>query len=185
MVLYGYVVLKVQKTALFYADWTNTRRRYPYSEMSDQQINDLRRIFVGKTFILIPDMKRNMPTLLKILGKPINTTRCKDVEYRGTAMNILTQYLNKNGKRKSYYNYQRDHYLSILSVINIHLIEKGSMREDELLKIISFELNKHNRRIPAETLLEKFIEIKMFIKHPNYKHSIVSIPDRRIDLTLG
>jgi len=186
MVLNGYVVLKIQKDALYYADWTNTKRRYIFSDIDEQKITDLRRVFSGKTVILIPNMERSMPMLLNLLGKPLNTTRCKDVKQKGTAMNILTRYIESNGKRKSYYNYQRDHWLGILSVINIHLLINDFVKEEQLVKIISSELKKLNRNFSAYTLFSIFLDLKMLVRcESSYKDSIISIPDRRIDLTLG
>ena len=91
-------------------------------------------------------------------------------------------YTNKLLERKSIYNYQREHWLSIISIINVHLtLNNNAMTKNGILTVIRQELSKYKRNITAEALLEKFLESKLYI----YKESMISLPDNNIDRTFG
>lgn len=193
MVVSGYVALKLQNSKLLhYADWTNTRRKYYLSRLASHTIIDLRRIFNGKTAVLLVNQDKIVEKLEKVLG-PLNTSKCIDVANTGSASKILTDFMTERKKKKSYYNYQRDHWLSIISVINIHLMLNSEVSKSKILKIIERELAKYNRDITSQVLLQKFINMGLYdIKSVYipcdkglYKEEIMSFPDNRIDLTLG
>lgn len=181
----GYIALKLRRTVLHYADSTNTRRRYKLQEISKKNKQDLRRIFNGKTVLLIVDLERVLKVLRSLIGSDINTSKCVQVKDIGHAFQILDDYLERNQKKKSYYNYQREHWLSIISVINVHLLMKNVLSKNVVLKIIRGELLKYNRDIKAEILLEKFFELDLYKKLFVYNEEMVSLPDNKIDLTLG
>jgi len=167
MVVLGYVALKVQRNTIHYADWTNTRRKYRINGLTLNNIKDLRRIFNGKTIILIVNMEITLNLLKKLLGD-VNTTKCFEVEDIGSVSHILNEYLDKNRKKKSYYNYQREHWLTLLSVINIHLLKNGGkLPKEKVLKIVERELIKYKRDITSNVLLDKFVSMGLYIYHSN------------------
>jgi len=190
MVVTGYVVLKLHKYTLYYADWTNTRRKYRIDRLTLHNIRDLRRVFNGKTIVLMVNKEQMLSFIHDILGS-VNTSKCSEVEDIGSASQILNFYLQTTRKKKSYYNYQREHWLTILSVINIHLLIHGSLPEDKLLKIIHRELVKYKRDITASALLDKFMSMNLYqridignvgnIMLVSHKHSMVSLPESKTD----
>lgn len=187
MVYFGIVALKIYKNILYYADWTNTKRTYRLDKLSELNIEDLKRLFNSRTTVLIVNKSESLKRLSKILG-PLNSKKCLDVENTGKVSKILNDYITSSQKKKSYYNYQRDHWLSILSVVNIHMMLKSSLTEKEVLKILEDELTKYNRSIKADELLEKFVELGMFVKtSTEHDHTdlMISIPDDSICFTLG
>jgi len=193
MVVSGYVALKLQNLKLLhYADWTNTRRKYYLSRLASNTISDLRRIFNGRTTVLLVNQHKMLDILESVLG-PLNTSKCVDVKNTGTASKVLADFMVEHKKKKSYYNYQRDHWLSIISVINIYLMLNSEVSKSKILKIVERELAKYNRDITSQVLLQKFINMGLYniksVYIPRgeefYKEEIISFPDNRIDLTLG
>lgn len=187
MVVTGYVVLKLHKFTLYYADWTNTRRKYRTDRLTLHNIRDLRRLFNGKTIVLMVNIERMLPLIRNVLGS-VDTSKCSEVEEIGSASQILNFYLEANRKKKSYYNYQREHWLTILSVINIHLLIHGTLPEDKILKIIHRELIKYKRDITARALLDKFVSMDLYqridignVMLVSHKDSTVSLPDSKTD----
>lgn len=193
MVVSGYVALKIQHPKiLHYADWTNTRRKYYLNRVTSKTVLDLRRLFNGRTTILLVNRRKILSALQKVLGT-VNTFKCIDVANTGSASKILSEFMSKRKKKKSYYNYQRDHWLSIISVVNIHLMLNREVPKSKILKIVERELVKYNRDITPQVLLEKFINLGLYIVLPKYishtdgfyREEIVSIPDNKMDRTLG
>ncbi len=188
MGILGYVSLKIQyRKVLYYADWTNTRRQYRLSSLTPKTIVDLRRIFNGTTTVLIVHKYQSLSLLRRLLG-PIDTRNCINMKNTGTAAKILSVYLSKNRKNRSYYNYQRDHWLSILSVVNIHLMLKSSLPVSHVLKIIEQELVKYKRDITPVLLFEKFMEMELYVitsKDPVHNEPIVSLPSKSTERTLA
>lgn len=192
MVVTGYVALKIHKYILQYADWTNTRRKYRLHNLTSNNVKDLRRVFNGKTIVLIVDLEQSLQVIHKVLG-PVDTSKCLEVADAGLASQILNFYLERNQKKKSYYNYQREHWLTLLSVINIHLmLHGGSLPKNKVLKIIQRELIKYKRDITANVILDKFVSMNLYIYQKidigdvvvvvePYKDSMVSLPDSKID----
>lgn len=196
MVVLGYVTLKVQKNIIYYADWTNTRRKYRLNSITFNNVKDLKRVFNGKTIVLIVNIERTLAILKRILG-PINTTKCIEVEDIGPVSQILNHYLDINQKKKSYYNYQREHWLSLISVINIHLLlNGGKLPKEKILKIVKRELIKYKRNISCNVLVDKFISMGLYMYHKNdtgeeirfkvhlkenYKDSMTCLADKSMD----
>lgn len=192
MVVTGYVALKIHKYILQYADWTNTRRKYRLHNLTSNNVKDLKRVFNGKTIVLIVDLEQSLQVIHKVLG-PVDTSKCLEVADAGLASQILNFYLERNQKKKSYYNYQREHWLTLLSVINIHLmLHGGSLPKNKVLKIIQRELIKYKRDITANVILDKFVSMNLYIYQKidigdvvvvvePYKDSMVSLPDSKID----
>lgn len=193
MVVSGYVALKIQHPKiLHYADWTNTRRKYYLNRVTSKNVLDLRRLFNGRTTILLVNRHKILSVLQKVLGT-VNTFKCIEVANTGSVSKILSDFMSKRKKKKSYYNYQRDHWLSIISVVNIHLMLNREVPKSKILKIVERELVKYNRDITPQVLLEKFINLGVYIVLPKYisysdgfyREEIISIPDNKIDRTLG
>lgn len=193
MVVSGYVALKLQNSKLLhYADWTNTRRKYHLARLPSHTISDLRRIFNGRTTVLLVNQHKLLDILQNILG-PLNTAKCIEVENTGSASKILTDFMTEHKKKKSYYNYQRDHWLSIISVINIYLMLNSEVPKSKILKIVECELAKYNRDMTSQLLLQTFISMELYdvksvyIPHAEglYKEDIISFPANRMALTLG
>ncbi len=184
----GYVALKIQyRQVLYYADWTNTRRKYRLNSLTPKTIADLQRVFNGTTTVLIVHKYSSLLLLKRLLG-PINTTTCINMKNTGTAAKILSGYLSRNGKNRSYYNYQRDHWLSIFSVVNIHLMLKSSLPASHVLKIIERELVKYKRDITPVMLFEKYMDMGLYVtvsRDPIHNEPIVSLPSKSTERTLA
>lgn len=203
---FGYVALKLHNGSLYYADWTNTKRKYSLQNLRKSDINDLQRMFNSKTTIIIVNKAKVLKNLESFLG-PIYNKKCVDSKNKGTAARILNEWIVENKKKKSLYNYQRDHWLSILSIINIQLMLRNEIPQSEVLKIIEDELNKYNRDMKPQIVFDKFLELGVFIrkkskdftskgfivkdlktKYSNdciYKEPMISLPDNKTFLTLG
>lgn len=168
MPYYGYIALKLQKKCgkyvLYYVDWTNTLRRYsdPFS-FTQEEKEDLCRVFNGRNIVLLHNKEKVLPLLQKELSlSAFHTRRCYNVNGHGTVQQLLNNYVQKYKKKKSFYNYRRDHWLTILSYVNIQLIDKIELSYNEVLMLIQEGLKFCKRRNMSETtLLNYYIEFGM------------------------
>jgi hypothetical protein len=170
MPYFGYIALKLQKKAgeriLYYVDWTNTLRRYsdPLC-FSEEEKEDLHRVFNGKNVVLLHAKRKVLPLLQRVLAlSTYQTRRCYNVNGRNTVQQMLNEYLEAHHKKKSFYNYRRDHWLTILSLINIRLMEKQSLTYNGVLLLIQEGFALCKRRGVSEThILNHFIEYGMLL----------------------
>ena len=159
MVAPGYVALKIRnRKTLYYVDWTNTRREYDLNNLTTKEIEDLKRLFNGKTTVLVPVKSRTVSILCKKIGR-IDCKNCVSVKNARTAPKMLFTYLSRNNLPGGYYNHRRGVFLSILSTLNLHKLVRGWVSQETTLKIIKQELEKYWKKTDPEELYEGFVRI--------------------------
>lgn len=165
----GYIALKLQnfneKPVLNYIDWSNTIRRYNHPKnFTKEEREDFRRAFESKNVFLLYEKDKLLPILKRELKlSDFHGWKCIDITGRGSLQNLMNNYFYKNKKKKSFYNYRRDHWLSILSHINIHILEKGKgVSYNEILSLIHEGLCLCKRNdMPETDLFNYYVEFGM------------------------
>lgn len=160
----GYVALKIKnKVVLYYIDWTNTRREYRLDNLTNSEIEDIKRLFGSETVVLIPSKSKTISLLRKRIGE-IDYSRAIGVKGTSSPAKMLFTHLSKNGIPGGFYNHRRGTFLSIISTLNLHILIHGLLSKETIMLVIKQELKKYWKKSRPETIFEGFIRVGLLRK---------------------
>lgn len=169
----GYVVLKIKGKKMFYIDWTNTRREYDINNLNPTEIEDFKRLFNSNTIILILLKSKTLSILNKKLGE-IDCSRVLEIEGSSNLPKLFFTYLSINNIPGGFYNHRRGAFLSVISILNLHILIYGLLTKKTIIKIINNDLKKYWKKTKAKVVFEGFVNIGL-LKKINRPFSILEI----------